>query len=704
MKYLLIVVLAFFSIHNFSNAQERGFVIERKELKDHIALVIGNSGYSDAPLSNPINDAIDVSRVFSEMGFIVDKVLDADKETMAQAIEQFSKKLSTAKAAVFYYAGHGVQVNGENYLIPIGSTSATQITDESQVPYRAINAGEVLSAMEHANVNFALVVLDACRNNPFKGSGRGRVPGLASINAPVGSLVMYATKAGSTASDGLNERNSPFTRAFLTHIVTPGLDVNLLPSKITQTVGELTGGSQVPGTYTQLKGSFTFVPELTSEEAKLIKEAELKNLKGIEAEIMRKEIEAAEKKRIDDESLAKKKSEIDALDKQIAELKQKTVTGIEGSAETDLDKMFEFVKQKEEQKRELETLQKQVEESRIAREKELNEMKVKEYNDKIIKINADINKYKQIASSEFGKDIAEAAWNNLLVKYGLSVGSVNQGDEYSFKEMVNPFPDRLDIGKVRIVGLDVITIKGGTFIMGSERGQNDETPHSITLSHFSIMRYEVSVFQFKQFIEVTGYRTDADKQTGGYGSLVWDGSKWKKQDGVNWKCGVGGNLRLTSEYSNPVIHISWNDAVAYSQWLSQKTGKKWRLPTEAEWEYAARGGQDYAYSGGEIIDELGWYNLNSSNVTHPVGQRKPNDYGLFDMTGNVWEWCSDWYGDTYYQISPINNPQGPLSGAGRVLRGGGWYDEPGICRVANRFANDPAYRGGNLGFRLVLEP
>lgn len=669
MKYLLIVVLAFFSIHNFSNAQERGFVIERKELKDHIALVIGNSGYSDAPLSNPINDAIDVSRVFSEMGFIVDKVLDADKETMAQAIEQFSKKLSTAKAAVFYYAGHGVQVNGENYLIPIGSTSATQITDESQVPYRAINAGEVLSAMEHANVNFALVVLDACRNNPFKGSGRGRVPGLASINAPVGSLVMYATKAGSTASDGLNERNSPFTMAFLTHIVTPGLDINLLPSKITQTVGELTGGSQVPGTYTQLKGSFTFVPELTSEEAKLIKEAELKNLKGVEAEIKRKEIEAVDKKRQDDENLAKKQSEIDALDKQIAELKQKTAKGTDGFAETDLDKMLEFVKQKEAQKREMETLQKQVEERRIAREKELNEMKVKEYKEKNIKINADINKYKQIASSEFGKDIAQAAWDNLLVKYGLEKGSVSQGNFHLFKINANPFPIGFANRGDFFAGL--VFINGGTFIMGNV-SLNDAKPHNVKVGPYNIMKYEVTFDQYDAYCEATGKEKPSD---------------------FGWGRG-----------NKPVINVSWNDANGYAEWLSQNTGQVWRLPTEAEWEFAAKAGQNHSYSGSNNINEVGWYYGNSNNQTSPVGQKKPNAYGLYDMSGNVFEWCGDLYDDKYYSNDHITNPQGPSNGSSRVFRGGSWISSAELCQVTYRNNFIPTIRNYVIGFRLVLEP
>lgn len=649
-------IIVSFAINSFS--QERGFITKRLEAKDHIALIIGNSNYSDSPLNNPVNDATDVAKAFTDMGFIVEKVLDADKETMALAIDRFSKKLTTAKAAVFYYAGHGVQVNGENYLIPIGKTIATQITDESQVPYRAINAGEVLAAMEQAKVNFALVVLDACRNNPFKGTGRGRVPGLASINAPIGSLVMYATKAGATAADG-GERNSPFTRAFLKHITTPGLDVNLLPSRITQTVVELTNGEQVPGTYMQLKSSFTFIPELTADEEKTIKEAQLKNLKVFDAEITRKEQEIAQKKKLDDEALANKQAEIQLLDKQIAELKSKTSLGNSTTAETDLDKMLAFVKQKEAQKKELEELQKRAEENRIARERELFEIKLNEYKEKNIIIETDINKYKQIVGSEFGKDMALAAWDNLLVKYGLTKGSIQLGDEYTLKEKVNRPPEG--------VGFVTVRISGGTFTMGSNG--SDETPHIVSVDNFSIMKYEVTFYEYDAYCDATGKQKPYDQ---GFGR---------------------GN--------RPVINVSWNDANDYAKWLSRETGKKWRLPTEAEWEFAAKGGQNHTYSGSESIDEVGWYMDNSGSQTHSVGQKQPNGYGLYDMSGNVWEWCSDWYGSDYYRSSPSNNPQGPSSGSFRVLRGGGWYNSSDNCRVSTRSYYNPDFRY-NYGFRLVL--
>ncbi|HBA26440.1 MAG TPA: hypothetical protein DCY98_03455, partial [Nitrospinae bacterium] len=132
---------------------------------------------------------------------------------------------------------------------------------------------------------------------------------------------------------------------------------------------------------------------------------------------------------------------------------------------------------------------------------------------------------------------------------------------------------------------------------------------------------------------------------------------------------------------------------------------EFRLPTEAEWEYAARsGGKSEKYSGGNNIDSVAWYSGNSGSKTHPVGQKEANGLGLYDMTGNVWEWTNDWYADDYYRKSPKNNPEGASSGQHRVLRGGSWGDTPQRLRTANRVRDGPGERDYNFGFRLVLSP
>jgi formylglycine-generating enzyme required for sulfatase activity len=154
-----------------------------------------------------------------------------------------------------------------------------------------------------------------------------------------------------------------------------------------------------------------------------------------------------------------------------------------------------------------------------------------------------------------------------------------------------------------------------------------------------------------------------------------------------------------------VESVSWNDIQQFLTKLNARTGKTYRLPTEAEWEYAARGGSSgrgYKYSGSNNLDEVAWYYGNSGSKTHPVGQKKANELGLYDMSGNVYEWCADWYGN--YSSGAQTNPKGPSSGTLRVLRGGSWFNGAEFCRSADRFSDDPVNRYDFIGFRLVFVP
>lgn len=154
---------------------------------------------------------------------------------------------------------------------------------------------------------------------------------------------------------------------------------------------------------------------------------------------------------------------------------------------------------------------------------------------------------------------------------------------------------------------------------------------------------------------------------------------------------------------NPVENVSWNDTQDFIQKLNQLTGKAYRLPTEAEWEYSCRsGGKPEKYCGGDNLDALAWNKANSKKKAHPVGQKQANGLGLYDMNGNVWEWCADWHEESYYAASPRLNPPGPSAGTSRVFRGGGWDAGPWVARSASRNGNAPDVRQGNLGFRLVL--
>jgi len=211
-----------------------------------------------------------------------------------------------------------------------------------------------------------------------------------------------------------------------------------------------------------------------------------------------------------------------------------------------------------------------------------------------------------------------------------------------------------------------VSIPAGTFSMGSSYGSGDEKPvHQVTLLAFEM---SVTPITQGQYQEVMGNNP----------------SQFAGSDNL------------------PVETVSWNDAVEFCQKLSYKTGSEFRLPTEAEWEYACRAGTTTRFNLGDMDSDLaraGWYGGNSGKRTHPVGQKIPNAWEMYDMHGNVNEWCLDWYGD--YTSSSQNNPSGEQSGASRVIRGGGWTNYADSCRSASRYGGNPANRYGNVGFRVV---
>ena len=217
---------------------------------------------------------------------------------------------------------------------------------------------------------------------------------------------------------------------------------------------------------------------------------------------------------------------------------------------------------------------------------------------------------------------------------------------------------------------NMVRVDGGTFMMGATSEQrsdayDDEKPaHQVTLSSFSIGKYEVTQEE--------------------------------------WEAVMGSNPSKFKGVKLPVEQVSWNDCQTFIRKLNQMTGKQFRLPTEAEWEYAARGGSKscgYKYAGGDNLGSVAWYTDNSGSKTHEVGKKQPNELGLYDMSGNVWEWCQDWYGK--YGSSSQTNPKGPSSGSRRVRRGGSWGDDAGYCRVSYRGSNTPGDRYGSLGLRLA---
>ncbi len=255
---------------------------------------------------------------------------------------------------------------------------------------------------------------------------------------------------------------------------------------------------------------------------------------------------------------------------------------------------------------------------------------------------------------------------------------------------------------------EMVKVEGGTFAMGSNESGDEKPPHAVTVSSFQMAKTETTVWQYNLFAVATQ----------------------KELEAPGW--GLWGD--------NPIVNVRWYDAIEYANWVTQQftelkndtvysgdlrsdeiradwTKKGYRLPTEAEWEFAARGGvhslpsgegrggANYTYAGGNELDELGWYNENSKSRTQPVAQKKPNALGLYDMSGNLWEWCWDWYAS--YSTSPLGgqgglqNPRGAETGGIRVVRGGSWVNYPSSCRAADRDGGNPTDRYDSIGFRLV---
>ena len=294
---------------------------------------------------------------------------------------------------------------------------------------------------------------------------------------------------------------------------------------------------------------------------------------------------------------------------------------------------------------------------------------------------------------------------------------------------------KIDVEQRNSLGMKLLLISPGRFAMGSPETAEElmkafpeakrawfsgERPvHAVTISRpFYLGKFEVTKGQFQKFVDDTGYRTDADKDgKGGFGYTGENTKPFEQRSSFLWD-----DWGVEQSENSPVVNVSHNDAVAFCDWLSRKEGKKYRLPTEAEWEYACRAGTATRYYNGDDPEKLTqianiWDGSAKATImpsaidtvrssdgwplTSPAGRFPPNNFGLYDMLGNVWEWCSDWDGPDYYAKSPERDPPGPISGKLRVFRGGSWRAGAVDCRAASRGLFAPGYRFHGLGFRVA---
>jgi formylglycine-generating enzyme required for sulfatase activity len=649
-------------------AAERGVAIKGKSAAKErkIALVIGNSAYTVSPLKNPANDARLMADTLRSLGFIVDERTNLGQGEMKTAIEAFGRSIKKGGVGLFYYAGHGMQVNGRNYLIPVD----TDIQGEAEVDIKAVDAGAVLAKMDMAQNVMNIVILDACRNNPFTRSFRSSGAGLATMDAPSGTIIAYATSPGKVASDGTGA-NGLYTQEVVKAVKKPGLKIEDAFKQVRSSVQSMTKGRQVPWESSSLVGDFYFAGSAGGvDTSKLDSLAEgSKERKAELARLMKLEADAAKQRQKEQAEIARKEEELAALDSQIVAMKSKLGT-TEAGPNDNLEKMLAMVENKEADALKIEKLKQQHEAKEVRRQVEIQQLKKEARVKSIPAIENDIANFEKIANSPYGKDMVSAAWKSLTTKYTYveGIAGIREGSVWQLRRLLvdGIAPNWNDPE----TGMEFVFVKGGCFQMGDTFGDGDidEKPvHEVCVNDFYIGKYEVTQAQWRKYMR--------------YNPSVFQ------------NCGD----------NCPVEGVSWNGTQDYIGILNQRTDKNYRLPTEAEWEYAARsGGKSEKYSGGNDVNSVAWYDGNSDGKTHVVGHKQPNGLGIYDMSGNVSEWCQDWYDGNYYSSSPKDNPQGPSRSINRVIRGGSWNKSARLTLATYRIWSYPGYTNG--GFRLVKTP
>ena len=675
-----------------------------------MALVVANGAYLNAPpLRNPMNDGRAIAKALSESGFTVQMAINADLHGMNGAVDGFVRGLRAGDVALFYYSGHGIQVEGENYLAPVDFHAV----EEADVPFQAYSAGRVLERAQGADAALSIVILDACRDNPFR-TTRSGAKGLAAMNTGRGAFIAFATSPGATASDNAGEANGLFTKHLLETLARPGLKLGEVFDQVRERVYEASGHKQLPWTASSVIGTFVF-RDPAAERASL--EAELHELE--------RQIAA----RRDEE----KERQAAALRARIA---MPVAPAVAPAPENDLEKLRREVEARrveagsvttltlEEAQRGVATLDRQIEDVRkqydAAREEALNRLPAPEkdqfetsaeFESRKQKVGAERAQVTRQYTQEFEKAVkpsrdriaeleartypvagAKADFVSYDADRSRMVAKLN-GEEYAFavppakaKSLyTNMAAVRVEkgLGRQRSIALiDPATLEkfagdsagtvnpqdrlrylwipAGTFAMGCSPGDSecdaDEKPaHRVTLSR-GFWLGQTPVTQ-EAYQKVTGQNPSRLK---------------------------GAHL--------PVDSVHWDEAQAYCHAIGG------RLPTEAEWEWAGRAGTTSARYGN--LDDIAWYNGVQTDA-HEVAQKRPNAFGLYDMLGNVGQWTADWYGG--YAAGAVTDPAGPPAGPYRTLRGG-WtsYVARGV-RVSsrNKYLLENPYLG--VGFRCAME-
>ncbi len=659
-------------------------------------------------LNNPVNDATDMAKTLDDLGFEV--MLETELKTkvaMKKAVLAFRKRLpKDGGVGLFYFSGHGFQYQNANYLVPLNAAIASDIDIEDQV----LKTDYVLRHLEKANQNGVnLMILDACRDSipadffddrETKGLFADELKtGFTTITAPVGSLIAYSTAPNTTSWGGLpTERNSVYTKHLLSSLQNkPYLNITHLLMTVRQGVIQETQNQvkQEPWEHTSLTNPFCFNPPCMSESeyqlrqklAALDPDASAQEIAGLKAALEQKDAEA---QRIAELEVKLKRE--NALQQQ-ALLQQIAV----------LEKQQAHSEQQCEQKRaEIAALLRQCEQYFKADALTLNSRGGTD--------NTAFACYTQVLQQDKGNAQAltgltkianrYADWtqkaldNNKRDKAQNLIARLRQVAPHSPKlasleaQLQKPkqgpagevFRDRLKDGSS---GPEMVWIPEGRFEMGDIQGggDSDEKPvHWVSVKKFAMGRYEITFAEYDKFAKATSRKKPSDE---------------------DWGRG-----------NRPVINVSWLDVTAYAKWLSQQTGQQYRLPTEAQWEYAARAGTKTKYWWGNTASheyanygDEGWNGLAKGKdrwkYTSPVGSFAANPFGLYDTAGNVWEWTCSEYENGYNgkEMTCLSNNRANGDSL-LVLRGASWVYNPVRLRSVNRFRYQRTTRYKGYGARL----
>ncbi len=669
-------------------AGQQALPAQVQQAERRIALVIGNAAYPNAPLKNPVNDARDMAATLRSLGFEVIARENASLAQMEGAVNEFWGRLKKGGSGLFYFAGHGLQVNGRNYLVPVDA----RLEAEQDAKYKCMDAGLVLGRMENAGNELNIIILDACRNNPFARSWRSADVGLAKMDAPRGSIIAYATAPDSVAADGAG-KNGLYTEKLLRAMRAPGQPVEQMFKRVRDEVMRDTKDKQVPWESTSLRGDFYFTPGSGAPAAPV---AALPPVALPSPPTPSAPAQLA----LDPAANETPKAALSPL----SDLKQR-LAGKYAEAGADTGKkglIFDFALKGDDligtpsgwtgrAVTPVGISEVRVSENTLAfrftYKKGLFGIAGTTYTDYACDLSGGLDVIPMTYMAESGS----TGKARLIRLQGTGPKPLQQAQAASPKQAPPPAAEHKadehragehkvgDTWRDPVTGMEFVWVPGGTFEMGcgpwSDSCDSMNTPaHSVRLSGFWLGKYEVTQGQWQK-------------------AMGSNPSRFKKGDNY------------------PVEMVSWQDAKGFGAKMSSLGSFKFRLPTEAEWEYAARsGGREEEFAGSEEVDMVAWYEDNSGGSSHAVGTKAPNGLGLYDMSGNVGEWIEDVF--RYYTASPQENPvfrkgaSATVAGTdipARLDRGGSWLSRPGGSATYHRVPCGPAPYS-HTGLRLVRVP